>query len=80
MQQCGKKTIPYREWSQRLWASYGRNVLADTGPGPSVLSMAGLVIQFYGIGELEPEILSNAKKEVGHNLWDFHAYGAGHSI
>ncbi len=39
-----KEAIPYLEWKQRLWASYNRNVLVDTGPGPTVLTTATLVI------------------------------------
>ena len=47
-----KKTIPYLEWKQRLSVSYNRNFLMDTGPGPTVLITAALVIQAFGIGEL----------------------------
>jgi hypothetical protein len=48
-----EKAIPYLEWKQRLSASYKKNLLVDTGPGPTVLMTAALVIQVFGIGELE---------------------------
>jgi hypothetical protein len=49
-------TISYNEWKQRIWAAYNRNILMDTGPGPTILTTAELVIQIFGVGELQREI------------------------
>jgi len=50
-----QRTIPYKEWSQRLGAAYTGNALSLTSPGPKVFSTAEMAIQGFGIGELEPD-------------------------
>jgi hypothetical protein len=47
--------LSYNDWSQRIRAAYQGNVLADRGPCPKILNTASLIIQVFGLGELEPD-------------------------
>jgi hypothetical protein len=53
----------YDEWYQRIWTGcrpYNALAMTDRGPDLKIRDMAALVIQIYGLGELEPEISREA--------------------